>query len=169
MPMKDILLPEFDMEMDSTRRTLERVPDDKFDWKPHDKSGTLGWMAGHVATLPHWATITMQQDSLDLAPAGAPAYVPPKPANRKEVLDIFDNNRAAARAALAAGDDATYAQPWALLMGGKQLFSEPRSAVLRRMVFNHLIHHRGQLTMYLRLLNIPVPALYGPSADEQTF
>jgi uncharacterized damage-inducible protein DinB len=167
MPLKDILLPEFDMEMDNTRRTLERVPDDKFDWKPHEKSGTLGWMASHVATLPYWATITMQQDSLDIAPADGSSVVPPKPTNRKELLEIFDKNRGEARAALAAGDDATYAQPWALLLGGKQLFSEPRSAVLRRMVFNHIIHHRGQLTMYLRLLNVPVPGLYGPSADEQ--
>jgi uncharacterized damage-inducible protein DinB len=169
MPLKDSILPEFDMEMDATRRTLERVPDDKFDWKPHEKSGTLGWMAGHIAQIPQWGAITMQQDSLDLAPPGGPAYTPPKPANRKEVLDNFDKNRAAARAALAAGDDATYGKPWALLMGGKQLFSEPRAAVLRRMVFNHLIHHRGQLTMYLRLLNVPLPALYGPSADEQAF
>jgi len=169
MPIKDFLLPEFDMEMDNTRRTLERVTDDKFGWKPHEKSGSLGWMAGHVATIPYWAKITMQQDSLDLAPAGGSNYVPPKPANRKELLEIFDKNRAEARAALAAGDDATYAQPWALLMGGKELFSEPRSAVVRRMVLNHIIHHRGQLTVYLRLLNVPVPGLYGPSADEQTF
>jgi uncharacterized damage-inducible protein DinB len=170
MHFKDILLPEFDMEMDNTRRTLERVPDDKFGWKPHEKSGTLGWMATHVATIPNWAKITMEQDSLDIAPAaGGSDSVPPRPSNRKDLLDIFDKNRAEARAALAAGDDAAYAQPWALLMGGKQLFSEPRSAVLRRMVLNHIIHHRGQLTMYLRLLNVPVPALYGPSADEQTF
>jgi len=169
MPLKDILLPEFDMEMDNTRRTLERVPDDKFGWKPHEKSGTLGWMAGHVANIPHWAKITMQQDSLDLAPVGGSNYVAPKPANRKEVLETFDKNRAEARAALAAGNDSAYAQPWALLMGGKQLFSEPRSAVLRRMVLNHIIHHRGQLTVYLRLLNVPVPGLYGPSADEQNF
>jgi uncharacterized damage-inducible protein DinB len=169
MHFKDILLPEFDMEMDNTRRTLERVPDDKFGWKPHEKSGTLGWMATHVATIPNWAKITMEQDSLDLAPAGGSDFVPPNPGNRKELLEIFDKNRTEARAALAAGDDAAYAQPWALLMGGKQLFSEPRSAVLRRMVLNHIIHHRGQLTMYLRLLNVPVPALYGPSADEQTF
>lgn len=168
MSLKDILLPEFDMEMDSTRRTLERVPDDKFGWKPHEKSGTLGWMASHVATLPHWAKITMDQDSLDIAPAGGPTFVLPTPANRQELLELFDKNRAEARAALAAGDDPAYAQPWALLMGGKQLFSEPRSAVLRRMVFNHLIHHRGQLTVYLRLLNVPVRGLYGPSADEQT-
>ena len=169
MPFKDTVLPEFDMEMDNTRRTLERVPDDKFSWKPHEKSGTLGWMAGHVATIPQWAKITMEQDSLDLAPAGRPNFVAPKPANRKEVLEIFDKNRAEARAALAAANDATYAKPWALLMGGRELFREPRSAVLRRMVFNHIIHHRGQLTVYLRLLNVPVPALYGPSADEQTF
>ncbi len=169
MSLNDIILPEFDMEMDNTRRTLDRVPDGKFDFKPHEKCGTLGWMAGHIANIPHWAVIAMTQDSLDLAPAGAPPYVPPKPANRKEVLETFDKNRAEARAALVAGNDATYAKPWALLMGGRQLFSEPRSAVLRRMVLNHIIHHRAQLTMYLRLLNIPVPALYGPSADEQTF
>jgi len=169
MPFKDTLLPEFDMEMDNTRRTLERVPDDKFSWKPHEKSGTLGWMAGHVATISQWAKITMEQDSLDLAPAGGPTYVPPKPANRKEVLEVFDKHRAEARAALAAANDAAYAKPWALLMGGRELFREPRSAVLRRMVFNHIIHHRGQLTVYLRLLKVPVPALYGPSADEQTF
>jgi uncharacterized damage-inducible protein DinB len=167
--LKEMLLPEFDMEMDNTRRTLERVPDEKFGWKPHEKSGTLGWMASHVANIPHWAKITMEQDSLDLAPAGGSKYVAPKPANRKEVLEVFDKNRAEARAALAAGDDAAYAQPWALLMGGKELFSEPRSAVIRRMVLNHIIHHRGQLTVYLRLLNVPVPGLYGPSADEQTF
>lgn len=169
MPLKDILLPEFDMEMDATRRALERVPDDKFDWKPHDKSGTLGWLAAHVSNIPHWSTIVMEQNALDLAPAGGKAYTPPKPTNRQELLEQFDKNRADARAAIADGDDAAYAKPWALLMGGKELFTEPRSAVLRRMVFNHIYHHRGQLTVYLRLLNIPVPALYGPSADEQSF
>ena len=169
MPLKDILLPEFDMEMDNTRRTLERVPDGKFDWKPHDKSGTLGWLAGHVANIPHWAVMTMTQESLDLAPVGAARPSQPKPATQKEVLDFFDKNRAEARAALAGGNDASFAKPWALLMGGKQLFSEPRSAVLRRMVFNHIIHHRGQLTVYLRLLDVAVPGLYGPSADEQKF
>ena len=169
MPFKDSVLPEFDMEMDNTRRTLERVPDDKFSWKPHDKSGTLGWMATHIASIPSWAKMTMEQDSVDIAPTGGANFVPPKADNRKELLELFDKNRAEARAALAAANDAAYAKPWALLMGGRELFREPRSAVLRRMVFNHLIHHRGQLTVYLRLLNVPVPALYGPSADEQTF
>jgi uncharacterized damage-inducible protein DinB len=170
MSFKDTILSEYDMEMDNTRRTLERVPDDKFSWKPHEKSGTLGWMATHIANIPHWGKMTMEQDSLNLAPdGGGPAFVPPKPANREEVLEIFDKNRTQARAALAAANDAAFAKPWALLMGERELFREPRSAVLRRMVFNHIIHHRGQLTVYLRLLNVPVPALYGPSADEQKF
>ncbi|HUB01606.1 MAG TPA: DinB family protein [Terriglobales bacterium] len=169
MAFKDTLLSEFDMEMDNTRRALERVPDGKFGWKPHEKSGTLGWMATHIATIPHWAKMTMEQESLDLSPAGGSEFVPPKADTRKELLDLFDKNRAEARAALAGGDDVSYAKSWALLMGGRELFREPRSAVLRRMVFNHIIHHRGQLTMYLRLLDVPVPALYGPSADEQKF
>ena len=169
MPYKDTILPEFDMEMDNTRRTLERVPDGKFSWQPHPKSGTLGWMAGHVANLPIWAAMTMKQDSLNLAPSSGSAPTMPKPSNRKELLEVFDKNRADARAALASADDAAYAKPWALLMGEQELFREPRAAVLRRMVLNHLIHHRGQLTMYLRLLDVPVPGLYGPSADDQTF
>jgi uncharacterized damage-inducible protein DinB len=166
---KDAILPEFDMEMNNTRRTLERVPDDKFSWKPHAKSGSLGWLAGHVANLPIWGVMTMKQDSLNLAPASGSPPAMPKPANRKELLEVFDKNRADARTALASADDAAYAQPWALLMGEKELFREPRAAVLRRMVLNHMIHHRGQLTIYLRLLDVPVPGLYGPSADEQTF
>jgi uncharacterized damage-inducible protein DinB len=169
MSSKDALLSEFDMEMANTRRTLERVPDEKFSWKPHEKSGTMGWLAGHLANLPYWAVVTLTRDSLDLNPADGPAYVQPQPANRKEVLDYFDKHRSAARAALAATDDTALASPWALLMTGKELFRHSRAEVLRRMVFNHSIHHRGQLTMYLRLLDVPVPALYGPSADEQTF
>jgi uncharacterized damage-inducible protein DinB len=169
MAIRDTILPEFDMEMESTRRTLERVPDEQFSWKPHEKSGTLGWMAGHIANLPSWAKMTMELEALDLAPAGGWNFTLPKPANRKELLEVFDKSRAEARAALAAADDAAFAKPWALLMAGNELFREPRAAVLRRMVFNHIIHHRGQLTMYFRLLNVPVPALYGPSADEQKF
>jgi uncharacterized damage-inducible protein DinB len=157
------------MEMDNTRRTLERVPDDKFSWQPHPKSGTLGWMAVHIATIPHWAKITMEEDSLDLAAPGRANSGPPVPTDRKGVLDLFEKNRTEARAALANGDDAAYAKHWALLMGEQELFREPRANVLRRMVLNHLIHHRGQLTIYLRLLDVPVPGLYGPSADEQKF
>ena len=169
MPYKDTVLPEFDMEMDNTRRTLERIPDDKLSWQPHAKSGTLGWLAIHIATIPHWAKITMEQDSLDLAAPGRSNSGPPLPTNRKGVVELFEKNRAEARAALAGSDDAAYAKPWALFMGEQELFREPRANVLRRMVLNHMIHHRGQLTMYLRLLDVPVPGLYGPSADEQKF
>ena len=169
MAVKDALLAEFDMEMDNTRRTLERVPDDKFGWKPHEKSGTLGWMATHIATIPHWAKMTLEQESLNLADPNRSTSGPPLPKDRKGVLELFEKNRNEARAALAAGSDAAYSKPWALFMGERELFREPRANVVRRMVFNHIIHHRGQLTVYLRLLNVPVPGLYGPSADEQKF
>lgn len=167
MSYKDAILPEFDMEMDNTRRMLERVPDDKFSWQPHPKSGTLGWMAGHISNIPIWAMMTMTQESLNLAPSTGPGPTMPKPSNRQELIGNFEKNRADLRVALAAADDDAYAKPWALFMGDRELFREPRAAVLRRMVFNHMIHHRGQLTMYLRLLDIAVPGLYGPSADEQ--
>jgi hypothetical protein len=137
MAFKDGLLSEFDVEMANTRRTLERVPDGKFDFKPHEKCGTLGWMASHVATIPHWATITLQQDSFDVAPAGGASHTPPKPGNRKELLEAFDKSVAEARAAINGASDEDFQKPWALLMGGKQLFSMPRAAVLRSMVFNH--------------------------------
>jgi len=166
---KDTILPEFDMEMANTRRTLERVPDDKFSWQPHPKSGTLGWLANHLANMPAWTVMTMKEDSLNLAPADGSRVSMPTASNRKELLEIFDKNHADARAALSSADDATYAQPWALLMGETELFCEPRAAVLRRMVFNHIIHHRVQLTVYFRLLDVTVPGLYGPSADEQKF
>jgi len=169
MAVKDTLLPEFDMEMDNTRRTLKRLPDDKFSWQPHEKSGTLGWLANHIATIPHWAKMTMEQESVDLADPNRSNSGPPLPKDRKGVLELFEKNRNEARTALEGGTDTAYAKPWALFMGDRELFREPRANVLRRMVFNHIIHHRGQLTMYFRLLNVPVPGLYGPSADEQKF
>jgi len=169
MPYKDTILPEFDMEMDNTRRTLERVPDDKFGWQPHAKSGTLGWLAVHIATIPHWAKITMEEESLNLSDPARSKTGPPVPKDRKGVLELFEKNRKEARAALAKGTDAAYKKKWALLMGQQELFREPRASVLRRMVLNHMIHHRAQLIVYLRLLDVPVPGLYGPSADEQKF
>lgn len=166
MALSDALLPEFDMEMANTRKTLERVPEDKFGWKPHEKSGTMGWLAGHVANLPSWATYTIGQDSLDLAPGGvAPTPAPPAK-SRKELLDTFDKNVAEARAAIAGAKDDHLFKPWSLLRNGATLFNMPRVAVLRSFVMNHLIHHRAQLGVYLRLNNVPLPAIYGPSADE---
>jgi len=166
MALSDGLLPEFDQEMAGTRKTLERVPEEKFDWKPHEKSTALGGLATHLANLPWWAVITIEQDSLDLAPPGAP---PPRiePArSRQEVLEAFDRNVAAARAAIAGASDGEWLKPWTLLSGGNEIMTLPKLAVLRSFVLNHNIHHRAQLGVYLRLNDVPVPSLYGPTADE---
>ena len=166
MTIAQSMLGEFDQEMQNTRTTLERVPDDKWGWKPHEKSGTVGWLAGHLANLPGWTTVTLQTEQLDYAPVDGPAYEPPKMESRKDLLAVFDKNVAEARAALAGASDAEMMKGWTLLAGGKTIFTMPRVACVRGMILNHMIHHRAQLTVYFRLLNIPVPALYGPSADE---
>jgi uncharacterized damage-inducible protein DinB len=160
------LLPEFDQEMVNTRKALERIPDDKLDYKPHDKSGTMGWLGVHLAMLAGWGHTTLKSDSFDVAPPGEPAFELPKAGSRAEILEMFDRGRDECRAAIAETSDAEFMKPWSLLQGGAPLFTMPRVAVFRGMIMNHLIHHRGQLTVYLRLNNIPVPALYGPSADE---
>lgn len=166
MALNEGLLPEFDHEMANTRRTLERVPDGKFAWKPHEKSGAMGWLATHLANIPGWAVFVINQDSLDLAPQGVPAQPPPAANSRKELLAAFDKNVSAARSAIAGASDAQLFKPWSLLKGGKEILTMPRIAVLRGFVMNHSIHHRAQLGVYLRLNNVPVPAIYGPSADE---
>jgi uncharacterized damage-inducible protein DinB len=166
MALKDALLPEFDQEMAATRKTLERVPETKFSWKPHDKSGSMGWLAHHIATLPDWATTTIKQTTFDFSPDGKPYVPPPLPKSTKELLDTFDKGVKEARVALAGATDADLAVPWSLLQAGKVVFTMPRSVCLRSFVLNHLIHHRAQLGVYLRLNNLPVPAIYGPSADE---
>ena len=169
MRIADSLLPEFDLEMSNTRRTLERVPDEKFGWKPHDKSAAMGWLAGHLANLPSWTSLTIEQDSFDLAPGGTPATLPAPPATNAEVLAMFDRNVAAGRAALAAATDERLLGPWSLKRAGHTLMTMPRVAVLRSFVLNHIIHHRAQMGVYLRLNNLPVPSIYGPSADENPF
>ncbi len=166
MPLSDALLSEFDHEMRITRKFLERVPEDKFAWKPHEKSMALGRLTSHLAEIPTWAVSTLERDSLDLAPPGAPAYKPRIVASRQEALDIFDKNAAAARAAIAAAKDEGWNQPWSLLMRGQTILTLPRVAVMRSFVMNHTVHHRAQLGVYLRLNNVAVPATYGPSADE---
>jgi uncharacterized damage-inducible protein DinB len=162
MGLSQALLPEFDQEMANTRKTLERVPEDKLGWKPHEKSGTMGWLADHVATLPRLAVFALEQDSVDVATVPRPS-----PANsRLELLGTFDKHVAAARAAIAGASDEQLLKPWSLLHSGRTIFTLPRSAVLRSFFMNHCIHHRAQLGVYLRLNNVPVPAIYGPSADE---
>jgi uncharacterized damage-inducible protein DinB len=162
----ETLLPEFDQEMASTRKVLERVPEDKIDWRPHPKSNTIGWNANHVVELPGWAVSIFTQPQFDFAPVGGPRYQPPQLRTRRELLDLFDRNVAAARQAVAAVSDGDMNKMWSLLGGGKPIFTMPRSAVMRSFVLNHIIHHRAILCVYLRLNDIPVPGMYGPSGDE---
>ena len=169
MKISQSLLPEFDAEMANTRKTLERVPDDKFNFKPHPKSAEMGWLANHLANLVSWTSITFQTDSLDIEPVGGSPYRADLAVNTKGVLEVFDKNLAAARAALESATDEQFMQNWTLLKGGKTVMTLPKVAVMRSFVMNHLIHHRAQLTVYLRLNDVPVPSLYGPSADEGNF
>jgi uncharacterized damage-inducible protein DinB len=161
-----MLLPEFDNEMALTRKTLERVPEDKFAWKPHEKSMTLGKLASHVAEVPSWLPYTLEMDSFDVAPPGQPPFQPADLPTRQAILEYFDKNVAAARAALAKVSDEALGRNWSLLRGGAPIFTMPRGAVLRGMILNHNVHHRAQLGVYLRMNDVPVPAIYGPSADE---
>ena len=169
MPISQMLLPEFDHEMANTRRTLERVPDDKFSWKPHEKSMSLGGLATHLSNIPSWTRNTFEQDELDVAPPGQPPLRMPEANSRAEVLENFDKNVASARAALEGATDENWQGKWSLLHGGKAIFTLPRIAVMRGFIMSHSIHHRAQLGVYLRLLDIPVPSIYGPSADEGSF
>lgn len=169
MPISDALLPEFDLEMANTRKTLERVPAEKFDWKPHSKSMTMGSLATHLSNLPTWTNYTIAQDSLDLAPGGVPLPGATPVASTEELLETFDKNVATARAAIAGASDEDLFKTWALQRAGNTLMTLPKVAVLRGFVLNHNIHHRAQLGVYLRLNDIPVPSIYGPSADESPF
>ncbi len=166
MKITDALLPEFDQEMANTRKTLERVPDDKLGWKPHSKSFSMGSLATHIATMTAWTVDIIAKDNFDVAPPGAPPYKEDPVASQKELLERFDKSVTAARAALASASDEHLMKPWSLLAGGNTLFTMPRIACIRSFVMNHCIHHRAQLGVYLRLNDIPVPAVYGPSADE---
>jgi len=166
MTIGQMMLGEFDQEMQNTRKTLERCPDEKWNWKPHEKSGTVGWLAGHIATMPGWVAMTINTEELDYAPVDGPSYQPPKIENKRALLTELDKNVAEARAALASVSDAEMMKAWKLLAGGTEIFTMPRVACIRGMVMNHIIHHRAQLTVYYRLLGVPVPGLYGPSADE---
>lgn len=163
MKMSDALLPEFDQEMATTRKVLERVPDDRLGWKPHEKSMSLGRLASHVAELPVWVDTILNQDSFDMA---APRDKPRDLESSREIVERFDSVVGKARTLLAAAEDQTLQQPWSLKNGDHVIFTLPRAGVLRSMVYSHSIHHRGQLSVYLRLNDVPVPSIYGPSADE---
>ena len=167
MSLAQALLPEFDHEFAVTRTLLERVPEAQAAWKPHPKSMSLGHLAIHVASIASWTIPTFQATDLDLAPPDGPPYTPPVWQSLAETLRVFDTTVARARAAIVPVTDLEMAQLWTLKKGGVALFTLPRAAVLRSFVLNHTIHHRAQLGVYLRLLDVPLPAVYGPTADTQ--
>ena len=166
MAMKDALLPEYDHELATTRRVLERVPEADFAWAPHSRSMTLGQLAGHVANIPFWCSATLDAPFYDLR-TNAPEAKLDAPPSRDVLLKEFDRKVAAARASLAKVTDAEMMAPWSLKDGDHEIFTMPRVTAVRSFVMNHLIHHRGQLTVYLRLRDVPLPPIYGPTADEQ--
>jgi uncharacterized damage-inducible protein DinB len=159
------LLQEFDQEMASTRKVLERVPDGKTDWKPHEKSMSLGRLATHVAQLPFWAVNSITVDHINIDPTSKPQVLE----KTSEMLALFDENLAKARAALLGASEADFARPWSLKVAGTVIFTQTRSKTYRVFTMNHLIHHRAQLGVYLRLLGVALPSLYGPTADERPF
>ena len=167
MAFSETILPEFDHEMANTRKTLERLTENKLGWKPHDKSWSMKELATHLVNIPSWTVLTVNEDSFDMAPKDAPPPKTQEAASKKEMLEMFDKNVADAHAAIENTSDEKFMKPWSFLSGGETLFSMPKIAVLRSFVMNHNIHHRAQLGVYLRLNDIPVPAIYGPSADEE--
>ncbi len=167
MTIAQSILPEFEIEMAITRKALERVPDDKLDWKAHPKSNTIGWVANHLAEIVGWVEGTLTQNSWDINPEGGEPYQAPKLGSRQEIINLFDANVAAAKKRIAATPDDEFAKPWSLLSGGQALMTMPKLGVIRTWVLNHTVHHRTQLCVYFRLIDVPVPATYGPSGDEQ--
>jgi uncharacterized damage-inducible protein DinB len=166
MNYAETILPEFDREIAKTRKVLQRIPEDKLNWRAHPKSNTIGWNANHLAEIPGWVEGMLTKPSWDISPVGGQGYQSPKLASRQEILNIFDRNVAAARKALAAVKDEEMTQQWSLLQAGKPIFTMPRAVVIRNFVLNHLIHHRAILCVYLRLNDIPVPGMYDPSGNE---
>jgi uncharacterized damage-inducible protein DinB len=165
MALKDALLPEYDHEMGTTRRVLERVPDADLTWKPHEKSSSMGQLAMHLANLPNWIGIVLDSAIFDLSSVDGDAR-PCEPQITADVLKHFETASRNARARLNDATDAVLLGPFTLKQGIHEIFTMPKIGVLRGFVMNHSIHHRGQLSVYLRLRNVPLPAMYGPTADE---
>jgi uncharacterized damage-inducible protein DinB len=164
MPIIDSILMELDQEAKTTRRVLERVPETSLRWKPHPKSMSLGQLAMHVATTPGGVAEIVRSDTFEI-----PQFSRPAATSKAELLTALDNAIAQAKGILGKMDDATLNAPWALKRGNHVLLSIPRVGVIRSILLNHWYHHRGQLSVYLRLLDVPVPSIYGPSADEDPF
>lgn len=167
MSIKDSFLSELEQEVPMTRKFLERVPEGKLAWKPHDRSMTLGRLASHIAELPSWGEAVLGHDEFDMAPPGGEAPTAADLDSVEEIIGLFDKNVANFREGLSATSDEEFMKVWTLKNGGEEVFSAPRIGVVRSSVLNHLVHHRAQLSVYLRLNDVPVPPSYGPSADEE--
>lgn len=165
MPMSAQLLPAFDQIIEGTRRQLAAIPDDKLSWRPHEKSWTIGELGTHLANLSMWTKATLDGDEFDVAPVGEEPQRQPPLESTAEILAHLDENAGAARDAIEGASDEELMKGWTLLSGGEALFTLPKVAVLRMFIMDHMIHHRGQLTVYLRLLDVPVPQTFGPTAD----
>ena len=162
--LRDTLFADLDDELDTTRRVLDRVPADRFGWRPHEKSTTLGDLAKHVAGLPRMAVMALSTDDMDLSQARPPSD---PVETHDDLMAMWDASSSALRAALSGADDDTLSAEWALRHGDRTISADPRHLVIRRWALSHIAHHRGQLTVYLRLLDVPVPSVYGPSADDR--
>ena len=168
MTLREYFLDELNREGERARRALEQVPEGKHDWKPHDRSMPFGYLVSMVATIPQWVAMTMTQDELDLNPPGGSKFSMGDMRTSADLMHGLDKSMAAAREALQKGSDDSLAKPWRLLVAGATVMEVPRHVMLSD-TLNHWVHHRGQMTVYLRLLGAKVPALYGPSADDRSF
>jgi uncharacterized damage-inducible protein DinB len=166
MPLIEGMLQELEQEAAATRRVLERVPDDKLGWRPHEKSRTLGQLAFHIAVVPGSVAEFVAAPS----PVQAPQFGPdPTPASSSELMPMLDESIAKAKKVLGGMDDATLMATWRMMLGDREIMAVPRAVMLRSIMLNHWYHHRGQLTVYLRQLGVPLPSIYGPTADENPF
>lgn len=166
MNYAQLTLPEFERELAVTRKVLERLPEGKLDWRPHEKSNTIGWNANHLAEIPSWASNILAEPFVDMNPPGEEPYATPSLTSRQAILDLFDQGAAEAKRALANFKDEAVNEMWQLKDGGNVLLEMPRAAAFRMWVISHSIHHRAILTVYYRMCDVPVPAIYGPSGDE---
>ncbi|MCC6294694.1 MAG: DinB family protein [Bryobacterales bacterium] len=166
MSIREVLLPELEFELATTRRCLERLPETELAFRPHPKSVTAGQLVQHIAQLPLWGSTVFDGDELDLEPGGKPAWLPKPVESVAAVLKDFDTQAQQLKQSLSQADDAAMMSTWTLLKNGATILSMPRIAVYRSFVLKHMVHHRGQLSVYLRMLGVPVPSIYGPSADE---
>lgn len=169
MSINDLLLSELDEEVKASRAVLERVPEEKLDWRPHERSMPLGRLATHLAELLMWATKAIELDELDIAPPGEPPKTAAVADSVPEIMAMLEEQAAAVRAAIPTISEEGLMKPWTLKAGGRVILTQTKYEIVRRFVINHMVHHRGQLTVCLRLNGIHVPSTYGPSADENPF